>query len=68
MLVAAAEQGQEEWYRNHQSELHALLPVETMSDLSRRGFIVAPRDIGLLVARLKAARLKQEDLQLEIDE
>ena len=33
-----------------------------------RGLIVAPRDIGLLLARLKAARLKQEDLRLAVED
>ena len=67
-LVSAAEQGEEIWYQKSAAELHSLLPPDIRDDLRMRGLIVAPRDIGLLLARLKAARLKQEDLRLAVED
>jgi len=67
MLVSEAEQGQETRYQRYIAELYPLLPADTRDELERRSLIVAPRDIGLVLARLKAARLKREDLRMEIE-
>jgi hypothetical protein len=69
ILVSAAEEQQQGIsYQRDVTELHSLLPADIRERLERRGLIVAPRDIELLLSRLKAARLKGEELRFEIED
>ena len=68
MLVSAGEQQEQRWFQNYINELDPLLTDNIKNDLARRGLVVAHRDVGLLLARLRSAHANREHLPLDIED
>jgi hypothetical protein len=68
LISANEQQGQSARYKKDLAEIQRLLPSPTVAELEKRGLRVTERATGLLLARLKGARLKNRPLNFELVE